>query len=331
MMILVTTFVTVLVSTALASKVSTDEVQQWLQYKAEYGKTYRNLEDEWRRFNIFLSNKDIVESHNSRYELGELTYTVALNQFADMTNEEFRARLVPQSRGPSDSSSAKSATPTHHTEIPESIDWRSAGAVTEVSDEGQCESGWAFSSAGAIEALHQQTSGVLIKLSAQQLVDCAPEVDPCRGGHVPPAFDYILTNRGIDTDESYPYICEIGDCKDNVSVLGANMTSYKRISKGDEADLTKAVALRGPVAVQIDASHVSFQFYFDGVYYEKDCQTELLNHGVLVVGYGVLNGSDYYLVKNSWGTTWGQRGYINMARNRGNNCGIASAAYYPIL
>jgi len=145
------------------------------------------------------------------------------------------------------------------------------------------------------------------------------------------AFRYIKDNNGIDLEDSYPYEAVVGRCRYDPRHVGATDTGFVDLPKGDENSLKKAVATIGPIAVAIDASQKSFSFYSGGVYYEPRCNPQHLTHAVLVVGYGTENGHDYWLVKNSWGKSWGKSGYILMARNKNNNCGIVAAATYPLV
>ena len=145
------------------------------------------------------------------------------------------------------------------------------------------------------------------------------------------AFQYIKENHGIDTEESYPYEAEDDKCRFSTKNIGADDVGFVDIPQGDEAVLMKAVASIGPVSIAIDASQESFQFYSTGVYQEPRCSSKELDHGVLIVGYGTENGQDYWLVKNSWGSGWGDNGYIKMARNKGNQCGVATSASYPLV
>jgi len=145
------------------------------------------------------------------------------------------------------------------------------------------------------------------------------------------AFEYVIKNHGIDTEASYPYKATGPDpCRFKAADVGATIRSYTDVASGSESALMTAVNGR-PVSVAIDASHSSFQLYRSGVYYEPACSASQLDHGVLAVGYGTEGSADYWLVKNSWGTSWGMSGYIQMSRNRNNNCGIATMASYPLV
>merc|ERR1719150_566297 len=149
------------------------------------------------------------------------------------------------------------------------------------------------------------------------------------------AFEYIIKNKGIDTEESYPYKAKNGEkCLFEESNIGATLTSYKTLPSGDEKALQNAVATIGPISVAIDASRPTFHFYKKGLYHEPDCSSKKLDHGVLAVGYGTEKqesgrSKDFWLVKNSWGEKWGMDGYIQMARNERNACGIATAGQLP--
>jgi len=154
----------------------------------------------------------------------------------------------------------------------------------------------------------------------------------CNGGLMDDAFKYIIANKGIDKEACYPYTAQDGNCNYSTSCIGATLTSYKDVTSGSESDLQTAVATIGPVSVAINAGLSSFQFYSGGVYSDPSCSggENDLDHGVLVVGYGTLSSTAMWIVKNSWGASWGVNGYIMMARNDNNMCGIATAASYPI-
>ncbi|XP_031628990.1 cathepsin L1-like isoform X2 [Contarinia nasturtii] len=222
--------------------------------------------------------------------------------------------------------------------LPRSIDWRDIGAVAEIKNQGVCGSCWSFSATGALEGQHFRKTGQLISLSEQNLIDCSS--DGCNGGFPDKALQYIKDNGGINTENAYPY--KYGDdyfedktCKYNATNVGAIVTGVVKIPTGDEQKLMTALATIGPISVAIDASG-AFGFYHHskGVYYNPNCATENenLDHAVLLVGYGTdANGKDYYIIKNSWGTSWGDGGFMKMARTGQNHCGIATDAYYPLV
>jgi len=155
----------------------------------------------------------------------------------------------------------------------------------------------------------------------------------CNGGLIDPSFQYVIDNGGIDLWDVYPYEEKSDfDCRylNTSDAVGAYIDSFKDIAEGSEEDLQSAVAELGPVSAAIDASHSSFQFYSSGVYYDSDCSSTQLTHGVNVVGYGTdEKNAQFYIVKNMWGTDWGMNGYVNLARNMNNMCGLATMASYP--
>ncbi|KAE8573119.1 procathepsin L [Halyomorpha halys] len=249
-----------------------------------------------------------------------------------MTSTEFR-KLMNGYKG-AKKQAGELYVPPANENLPISVDWRPKGAVTGVKDQLQCGSCWAFSSTGSIEGQHFLKTGKLVSLSEQNLMDCstAEGNESCHGGRSDYAFKYVMKNKGIDTEATYPYTAQDSTtCKFRKADIGATITGYKKIQKDSESALQSAVANVGPVSVAIDASDEYFHFYDSGVYYREDCSTRLLDHAVLVVGYGTENGKDYWLVKNSWGKNWGIDGYVKMSRNKNNNCGIATEARYPLV
>lgn len=295
----------------------------WGSWKAQHKKTYR-ADEEAARFAIFQANLDFVEKWNSEGH----SHTVAMNHLADLSNEEYQ-RLYLGARTTVNNYQAVQETPKAY----DPIDWRKKGYVTPIKDQGQCGSCYAFSAIGSAEGAHFKKTGTLVSLSEKNIVDCSAKYgnQGCNGGLMTNAFDYIIANHGVDTEEAYPYKAQSGKCQFKSSNVGATLSNYTSIAQGSEDGLQKALSTEGPISIAIDASHQSFQLYSSGVYVEQACSSSALDHGVLAVGIDTdSKGGDYYIVKNSWGTSWGQQGYIWMARNKSNQCGVATMASYPI-
>jgi len=296
------------------------------EWMLKYQRVYTS-EEFSNRFAIFKDNMDFVTQWNSN---PENTHEVELNQFADLSNAEYQSIYL----GTHITVSDEFPLPMLDMQpMAVSVDWRTKGYVTGVKDQGQCGSCWAFSTTGSSEAAHFMATGNLVSLSEQNLMDCSKSYgnDGCNGGLMDDAFKYIIANKGVDTEASYAYTAKDGkSCLFTAANVGATLASYKNVAKGSETGLVAALNTQ-PVSVAIDASKNSFQLYKSGVYYEPTCSTSRLDHGVLAVGYGTddTTGTDYYIVKNSWGVSWGMSGYLLMSRNKSNNCGIATSASWP--
>ncbi|TOF88509.1 hypothetical protein CGJ15_24775 [Vibrio parahaemolyticus] len=316
---------------ALAS--ATGTLTPWDVFKIRYGRQYADAAEEGYRQSVFEENQKMIDDFNARYENGEVTFTLKMNQFGDMTLEEFSATMNGYKRPEGRRSVAQYTPEDDGFPRATALDWRDKGAVTDVKNQEQCGSCWAFSATGSLEGQHFLKTGQLVSLSEQNLVDCSNDYgnEGCAGGLMDLAFQYIQDNDGIDTEDSYPYEAEDGKCRFSADNVGATCAGYVDIPEGNETALLSAVIAVGPISVGIDASHQSFQFYDNGVYFEPNCSTTFLDHGVLAIGYGTSDGGDFYLVKNSWGKTWGTQGYIQMSRNKNNNCGIATQASYPLV
>jgi len=312
-----------LVAVTLISALTVEE--SFKSWKTLHSKNYKSEQENTYRLNVYKNNLAIVENHN-RQNLG---FTLSMNVFADLTLDEFKALyLMPKFNA---TEVAQQNIHEVNDKLAATVDWRTKQAVTGVKNQGQCGSCWAFSTTGSVEGVNKIKAGHLTSLSEQQLVDCSRSYGNygCNGGLMDNAFKYIIAVKGLDTEASYGYTGRDGSCRFNPSNIGGKISGYRDVSRGSESGL--ASALNGqPVSVAIDASHSSFQLYHSGIYYESKCSSSQLDHGVLAVGYGS-DGGNYYIVKNSWGTGWGQSGYINMAKDRSNNCGIATSASYPTL
>merc|ERR1719367_2004434 len=280
---------------------------------------------------IYMENKQKIAKHNTRYHKGHHAYKPEMNHYGDLLAHEFQAMMNGYRNDLRENRTLLGATyiSPANVDLPKMVDWRDSGAVTGVKNQGQCGSCLSFSATGSLEGQHFRKTGKLVSLSEQNLVDCSTKYGNhgCSGGLMDLAFKYIRDNHGLDTEQSYPYEGQDDRCQFKRSDVGADDKGYVDVPTGDEEALMKAIATVGPVSVAIDASHRSFQFYSHGIYDEPDCSPQALDHGVLAVGYG----PGYFLVKNSWGETWGDGGYVKMTRNGQNQCGIASSASYPLV
>ncbi len=303
----------------------------WSNYKAVHGKNY-GKEETVRRL-IWEANMKYINQHNEEADNGVHTFTLAMNKYGDMTSEEFGAMYNGYNKTGELKKTQGQVYKLSGSANPDSVDWRTQGYVTPVKDQGQCGSCWAFSAVASLEGQHFKASQQLVSLSEQNLVDCSKKQgnQGCNGGLMDQAFTYIQVNNGLDTEDSYKYTARDGKCKFNAANVGATDTGFVDITAGDEDALTDALATVGPISVAIDASKSSFQLYHTGIYNEKRCSSTQLDHGVTAVGYGSNADGDYYIVKNSWAEVWGMKGYILMSRGKNNQCGIASAASYPLV
>jgi KDEL-tailed cysteine endopeptidase len=307
------------------------EFERFKIFRNLFQKEYRTIEEEVTRFRIFRENLRIIDSHN--LDVGQ-NFTMGVNQFTDLTPEEFKSIYASGLQTKVGLYGCKSFS-SSASGLPSFIDWRTLGAVTSVKDQGQCGSCWTFSATGAIEGAWALSSGKLVDLSEEQLVECATGVSygshGCSGGQMDGAFKYVI-EHGQCSLSSYPYTSGKGtssSCQKCTSV--AHISSCSDVKPNDQLSLKAAVAQQ-PVAIAIEADTRYFQSYSSGVLTSSSCGTNL-DHGVLIVGYGEENGQKYWQVKNSWSTTWGDNGYVKIARSESTNdagiCGIAMQPSFP--
>ncbi|TYH85520.1 hypothetical protein ES332_D02G272700v1 [Gossypium tomentosum] len=300
-------------------------------FKARFKKSYGSEEEHDYRFKVFRANL----RRAARHQKLDPSATHGVTQFSDLTPGEFRKRFLGlrRLRLPKDANQAP-ILPTDN--LPEDFDWREKGAVTPVKNQGSCGSCWSFSTTGALEGANFLATGKLVSLSEQQLVDCDHECDPeeagscdsgCNGGLMNSAFEYTLKAGGLMREEDYPYTgTDRGTCKFDKSKIVAKVANFSVVSL-DEDQIAANLVKNGPLAVAINA--VFMQTYIGGVSCPYIC-SKRLDHGVLLVGYGSagyapirLKDKPYWIIKNSWGETWGENGFYKICRGR-NVCGVDS-------
>lgn len=307
------TYIVLLVGTLACARASFDDQLDWLKWRLKYNKNYKTEESEVIHRQTLERNKAYVEAHNNRHDV---QFKLELNEFADQE---------PKKRPQLYSAKAKAYKKSNSKLLfqPSSWDWRQHGAVTPVKSQGQFSDSQAIVTAECVESYHFIKRQVLPDLSAAEAHDCCtptPLVDPN-------VFQCVHNIGGLCSAGDYPQPTTI--CRNNSCTAVAQVEGGMLVSGGDENSLVEAV-LKTPVLAVINAGVKSFQFYRSGVYNDPSCNSHDLDHVIQVVGYGSQNGTDYWICKNSWGVNWGMRGYILIARNQGNMCGIASMAQYPV-
>uniref|UniRef100_A0A3B4G1Y2 Cathepsin L1-like n=1 Tax=Pundamilia nyererei TaxID=303518 RepID=A0A3B4G1Y2_9CICH len=312
----------------------------WEEWKTKHGKVYDNQID-FRRA-VWEKNVHLVLRHNQEASAGKHSFTLGLNHLADMTAEEINENLNGLKLEETVNFTNGTFKDVSDSPLPANVDWRKEGLVGPVRNQGLCGSCWAFSSLGALEGQLKKRTGTLVSLSPQNLVDCSTQDGNlgCRGGYITKAYSYVIRNGGVDSESFYPYEHKVildtktysnGKCRYSVQGRAGYCSKFSVLPEGDEKMLQKVLASVGPISVAVNAMLESFHMYSGGLYNVPSCNPKLINHAVLLVGYGTDGGQDYWLVKNSWGTAWGEGGYIRLARNKNNLCGIASFPVYPTV
>jgi C1A family cysteine protease len=325
--------------TLLATSFAHPLVMEWEEYKLSFAKKYTTNKEHDFAQQAFQANVELIKKHNSEGH----NYWLGVNQFADLTLAQFTERYL------SKFNRTRSYNPKRIVnDAGSSVDWRSASknpadlvAVTPVKNQGQCGSCWSFSTTGSVEGANAITNNLasVVSLSEKQLMDCSTQNNACNGGLMDYAFAYILQNGGITNEDNYPYVAQDGSCNTQkekeivASLAEQNGLPYTDITTNSKTDMIAAV-WQQPVSIAIEADKSAFQLYSGGVLDAASCGTNL-DHGVLVVGYdsSPSNGdTPYFIVKNSWGATWGEEGYIRLAQledGTKGQCGMYEAASYP--
>jgi len=294
---------------------STADSAQWAKFKAQYNKAYTTPADEFKRFQIFSNNLKAIK-HLNELEGSEV---FGVTRFADLTPAEFRARYLGYKKMNFDKN-VPVLPPVEVSSVPSSIDWSQQGATTPVYDQGQCGSCWAFSAVEQIESMSflQKKVSTIQRLSQQQIVDCDTTASGCNGGDTTLAYKYVMKS-GLESSADYPYDAQDGKCKYSSSDVDVSISGWAYVTQShDETAMLNYVGSTGPVSICVDAS--SWQYYTGGII-TKGCG-DTLDHCVQIVGYGTASSVDYWLVRNSWGTTWGEKGFLRVERNK-NLCGIS--------
>ena len=302
-----------LFNTALPLEVNSTHMKDYISFIEIYGKEYN-----YDNFLTFKNNSKMVENHNNENH----TYTLEINEFADQ-KISFNHIIYQPTNSTYKGENLK-------TTLPHSIDWRKKDVVSAVKNQGHCGSCWSFSATGAIESIHAISTGNLLNISEQQLVDCSGTYgnQGCNGGSMDNAFKYAIDN-GLCSEKEYPYTAEQGQCEECDIVV--NISDYKDVVPNNE-EILRRVVHQQPVSVAIQANQPSFQAYSSGVYSDPNCGTQL-DHGVLIVGYGydMFHDLEYWIVKNSWGPRWGENGYIRIQRNSDKATGLCGIAMQPSI
>eukprot|EP01006_Ploeotia_vitrea_P031478 TRINITY_DN63808_c0_g1_i1.p1 TRINITY_DN63808_c0_g1~~TRINITY_DN63808_c0_g1_i1.p1 ORF type:complete len:332 (+),score=22.89 TRINITY_DN63808_c0_g1_i1:39-1034(+) len=322
---------------ALAAYVSAGNLRSREVYESafadhitKYNIDIKNGAEFVHRLQIFADNYDMIETHNA----GDSSYKMGLNQFSHLTLDEFHEAVnLGGIKKPDVRKSNKIHTATPGAEVPDSVDWSTTPAVSPVKNQGSCGSCWSFSATGGLEGAHYIKTGSGTSLSEQNLVSCDKVDNACNGGWMDDAFAFAQKNGGLCSEEDYPYVSGNGNvpaCSTSCSnVDNTSPSSWTDVEEGSVDALMSAVAQQ-PVSVAIQANQVAFQSYSSGVLTGRCGQR--LDHGVLAVGYGTwTDGTPYWKVKNSWGTSWGMDGYILIERSSDDLCGILDAASYPTI
>jgi len=324
----------VLAVNAKPNKPSEDHYQFLFTKFVEQHKKHYEHHEFFQRYNVFKANLDIVMEHNASNK----TYSLAMNSFGDLSFAEFKSKYMGYKHREQPYINAKNtpaAPKIDETVYPTSVDWRSTNnpkkvvAVTGVKNQQQCGSCWAFSAVAGMEGAWAIAGNPLTSLSEQQLVDCSSSYgnNGCQGGLMSQAFEYVIANGGICSEASYPYTGTDGNaCQSTTCQSVAKISGYTNIPQSQEPVMMQYIQ-KGPISVAIEADQPSFQFYAGGVFSDPSCGTNL-DHGVTAVGYGVDTNQPYWIVKNSWGTGWGEAGYIRLARGI-NQCGISQMPVQP--
>jgi C1A family cysteine protease len=315
--------------------ITREEVNIFDNFKNRFSKKYDNDDIEAKSLvNVAMRERN-VEKQNQKFSARKSKFKTGIWEYSDLSAEEIKKSMTGLIRKPNAKSFYKSDFPQ---EVPDYVNYTEAGLVSPVLNQGICGCCWAISALGALEGqIAKSTGKPAVKLSEQNLIDCNKDEREgnwgCDGGDMENVYNYIMKkSRGVNAASFYRYK-GAGEfrCQYNPKNSVATVKDYVKVETGDENLLMRALAHVGPLSVAVDASSESFQNYQSGVYDDPDCGNDI-NHAVLLVGYGWdYDEGPYWIVKNSWGKSYGENGYIRIAKDRGNLCGIANEISYPIV
>lgn len=289
--------------------------------------------------NNFQENYAKVEEFNKNRNKKDEPYETKLNEFSAMSHEEFKSKYLSKNLiSQTNNRVLDDKQPTLQSEykdLPSHFDWREYGFVSTPRHQGSCGTCWSFANVGAMETIWASKYGELIEMSEQDLNDCSKKGPyknwGCNGGYPSNGF-YHIVKVGLVSRKVCPYSAKDLTCKKDLKSQRFKARGYRNIPYGNEDYMKKVIATWGPITVAIDSSEWGFAYYSKGIYISKKCGKHVSNHAVLVVGYGTdEQGIDYWIVKNSWGPSWGEGGYIRMGRNKDNMCGIATMASFAYM
>lgn len=318
---------------------SNDESFHWREFtnfQERFSKRYSTIQELETRFAIFRNNFIGILAHNA--DLSQ-NFTMGVNQFTDLTPEEFRSQYINGGLKTEVGSYGCKSFSSSTSGAPSSIDWRQKGAVNPVRDQGQCGSCWAFATTANAESVWAISTGQLLDLSEEFLVDCATGAGyfnmGCNGGQPDSAFKYMI-NNGQCTESSYPYKAGVtktaGSCQ-KCTAAPVHFSGCYDVAPKDQVSLMAAVA-KQPVVIAIEADTRYFQSYSGGILDSSACGTSL-DHAVEIIGYGSENGVDYWTVRNSWSSSWGEQGYVRIKKTSSTNdigiCGVAAEPSFLVV
>jgi cathepsin L len=326
--------VTFLIKTSVTQIVFTIvQDAEWEEWKYVNKKFYANQTEDLKRKEIFFENKQFIEDFNELFFEGKQSFSCSVYGFSDLTIDEFNQQnmgvgaIDTSGYGEIDVHTQNLLEKVEDKKV-RSIDWRKKGAVTHVKNQNGCSSCWAFAATGAIEGQIFLKHGRLESLSEQHLIDCDEYDDGCDSGWPHYAFHYLTQEEGLETEASYPYEAKKLNCRFKTPAVKCFNYTHPTLD-GTEATLERLVANYGPIPVVMDVT-LPFIVYKTGIYDNEKCDKMVPNHAMLVVGFDTdVNGVDYWILKNSWGEEWGEKGYIRVARNKNNICGIANYGSIP--